>query len=87
MKDDRYFRTSSFYPAVFLFAKGAELVSVDKVTNPRRAVFVFADFPEREALLDAFNYGKPDSLECMVDTRKFVSAIRLLKEKLHEEAF
>lgn len=87
MKDDRYFRTSGFYTAAFLYAKGMELANVDRVSNPKRASFVFVDTPEREGFLDSFNFAKDDAPEVMVDARKLIMAIRTLKEKLYQDTF
>jgi len=84
--DERYFRTTSFYTASFLFAKGLELVNLDK-TNPKKAVFVFRDSPYRELLLESFNFGKEDALEATIDSRKLITAIKQLKEKLYENDF
>lgn len=84
-EDDRYFRTSSFYAACFLFAKDQTLVNIDRVSDPKRAQFVFLDSPERELLLQNFNFAKEDSLNVLVDARKFVTAIKQLKEKLYQE--
>ena len=86
-QDDRYFRISSFYAAAFLFAKGLELVNVDKITDPRRAQFVFRDTPERELFLGGYNFGKEDATEAMVDARKLVTAIKMLKDKLYQDKF
>lgn len=86
-QDDRYFRISSFYAAAFLFAKGLELVNVDKITNPKRAQFVFRDTPEREFFLYSYNFGKEDAPEVMIDARKFVTAIKMLKDKLYQDKF
>lgn len=87
MQDDRYFRLQSFYQAAFLFAKGMELVNVDKVSNSQRATFVFVDSPEREGLMQSFNYGKEDDPTTLVDGRKLIASIRCLKEKLYERKF
>ncbi|MBI2638150.1 hypothetical protein HYW83_01015 [Candidatus Peregrinibacteria bacterium] len=81
--NDKYFRTASFYIAAFLFARGFELVNIDK-TDPKRCNFVFVDAPEREALLGVFNFGKENHPEAMVDARKMVFAVRTLKDKLHQ---
>lgn len=86
-QDDRYYRISSFYVAAFLFAKGMELVNVDKITDPKRAQFVFRDTPERELFLDIYNFSKEDNPEAMVDARKFVTAIKMLKDKLYQDRF
>lgn len=83
-QDDRYFRTNSFYAAVFLFAKGMELVNIDHV-DPKRSDFVFLDIPERELLLKSFNFAPENSPEVSIDARKFVMAIKMLKDKLYQE--
>lgn len=80
---DRYFRTSSFYTAVFLFARGLELVNID-YSDPKRSQFVFLDTPEREQLIHDFSFAPQDAPEIMVDARKFVMAIKMLKDKLYQ---
>ena len=84
-KDTSYFRTSSFYTACFLYAKEQVLVNMDKVSDPRRAQFVFLDSPERESLLQDFNFAQENSPGVIVDARKFVTAIKQLKDKLYQE--
>jgi len=84
--DDRYFRTTSFHLAAFLSAKGVELANIEK-ENPKRATFVFRDSPQREHLLESFNFGKEDAPEVMVDGRKLITAIKQLKEKLYQDDF
>ena len=85
--ENKYFRTSSFYQAAFLFAKDLELVNVDRTQDPRRAYFVFIDSPEREALLEFFSFGKENCPEAAVDSRKLITSIKTLKEKLYQEEF
>ena len=80
---DKYFRTTNFYIAVFLFTKGLELVNIDK-TDPKRCVFVFVDVPERETLVELFNFAKEDHPEVVVDARKLVYATKRLKDKLYQ---
>lgn len=85
-QDDRYFRLTNFYAACFLFTKGLELVNIEEdPTNPKRSQFVFKDTPEREILVHNFNFAKEDSPEITIDPRKFVTAIKLLKDKLYQE--
>lgn len=86
-QDDKYFRTSSFYTACFLYSKGFELTNVDKLTDPRRAHFVFINLPELELVLHSFNFAKEDSSEVMTDCRKFITAIKHLKNALYQESF
>lgn len=84
MKNDNYFRITNFYQAAFLFAKGMELVNIDRISNQKRATFVFLDSPDREDLMESFNFGKEDGL-VLVDARKLIAAIRALKEKLYQD--
>lgn len=84
-QDTRYFRLTSFYTACFLFAKGLELVNIEEdPKSSKRSQFVFKDSPERELLIHNFNFAKEDSPEISIDPRKFVMAIKLLKDKLYQ---
>lgn len=83
-KDSRYFRTSSFYTASFLFANGLELVNIDSTSNPKKKEFVFKNTPEREMLLQSYNFAPEDAPEAKIDARKMVMAIKMLKDKLHQ---
>jgi alpha-D-ribose 1-methylphosphonate 5-triphosphate synthase subunit PhnH len=87
MYQDKYFKTTNFYLASFLFAKGLELVNIDKITDSKRAFFVFIDSPEREIYLEAFNFGKENHPETIVDSRKLIVAIKNMKEKLYQDNF
>jgi len=59
--NDRYVRLTSFYAACFLFAKGLELVNIEKdPSDKKRSQFVLKDTPERELLLQNFNFAKED---------------------------
>lgn len=84
--DERYFRLTSFYVAAFLFANGIELVNIDR-SDPTRSQFVFKDSPEREALLQSFNFAPDNSPDASIDARKFVMAIKMLKDKLYQGKF
>lgn len=87
-QDSRYFKLTSFYAACFLFAKGLELVNIEEdPSNPKRSQFVFKDTPEREILIHNFNFAKEDTPEVMIDPRKFVIAIKTLKNGLYQERF
>lgn len=81
--DDRYYRTANFYASAFAFARGLELVSIDR-DDPRRNQFVFRDAPEREEWLNAYSFAPEGAPEALVDARKFAAAIRALKERLHD---
>lgn len=81
----KYYSTSSFHLASFIYARGLELVNIDKTESSSRAQFVFADSPERELLVQAFNFAKVDDPSVMVDVRQFAMATRFLKEKLYQD--
>lgn len=84
---DRYFRCTNFYIAVFLFAKGLELVNIEQQTESKRAQFVFRDAHDRKDLVESFNFSKEDAPDVMIDARKFVTAIKTLKDKLYSDRF
>jgi hypothetical protein len=87
MNSNKYFKTTSFYLAAFLFTKGVELVNIDKISDHKRAQFIFVDSPQRKLWLESFNFGKENAPEVMVDARKFVMAIKMLKDKLYQDRF
>ena len=82
---NEYYKTSGFYLAAFLYTKGLELVSIDKISHPGRSNFVFVDSPERETFVQAFNFAKENDQGVMVDARQITMATKLLKEKLYQE--
>lgn len=85
--NQRYYHLSSLYTAAFLFAKDQTLVGIDKTTDPKRAQFTFLFSPELESLLQSFNFAKDNTPEILVDSRKFITAIKTLKEKLYQEDY
>ena len=84
-QDDRYFRIGSLYAACFLYCKNQALVNISRTSNSKRAEFVFVNSPEIEILLHEFNYAKEDASAVSIDVRKFVTAIKQLKDKLYQE--
>ncbi len=86
MKDfqnDKYFISSNFYLATFLFAKGFELVNISE-TGSRRSDFVFAGMPEISDVADQYFYAKEGATETLIDARMMATAIRSLKDKLYQ---
>jgi hypothetical protein len=78
------FKTDNFYLGVFLSSKGLTLTGIDR-SNPRRCKFIFVDSPQREKLVEVFNFGKPGCRELKVDARNLITAIRQLKAQLYQE--
>ncbi len=84
---NRYFKTSNYNLATFLFAKGIELANIDKLTNSKRADFVFVDSPYLEELVHEFDFAQENKEVVMVDARKIIYASKTLKEKLYQNNF
>lgn len=82
---NKYFKTTSFNLAVFLLCKNFKLISIEKTDNKRRA-FVLKDEPQREHLVEVFNFGKENHREAMLDTRKVFTISKELKNKLYLES-
>jgi hypothetical protein len=61
-----------------------ELVGIDN-THGNRAEFVFTDPAKCEKLAHLYSFAGEESPDVTVDARKFVTAVRLLKEKLYQE--
>ena len=82
---DHFYHTSNFYLAAFLYAKGVELADIERTENRKRAVFVFVESPDRERFVHHFNFAPDSGGEAAIDARKFVYAIKTLKEKLYQD--
>lgn len=74
------YSTTSFYLSAFLIAKGVRLVGLNQTGDFARRDFVFVDSPEREKLVNEYNFNQ----QAEINVRDFVSAIRQLKSLLHE---
>jgi hypothetical protein len=83
--EDRYFKTSSFYTAAYLYAKDCELINIDKTADPRRAQFVFINTPELDILVNIFNFAKDNDPDLQVNSRSFITAIKNLKTLLYQQ--
>lgn len=78
--------TTNFYLAVFLSAKGLNIIGIDR-SDSKRAKFIFAKAPQWERLIEAFSFAKDNDPEILIDVRKFITAIKSLKEKLYLDKF
>ncbi len=77
MEDANEYKTSDFYIAAFLLAKGRRIAYVNR-EDPRRICFAFEDFEGRADLLRAFLYGK-----AMIEPQSFIASIKNLKGLIH----
>ncbi len=82
--EDKYFTTTSFNLSVFLFAKGFELVNINRLEGQKRASFIFANRIDSEELIHEFSFAKEGEEIVMVDARKLFYSSKLLKEKLYQ---
>jgi hypothetical protein len=74
---DKYWRTSDFYLAAYLFAKGAVITGVR--ADDGRAAFAFLNSPEMDEWYDEFRFGKP-----LIDARILIWSISILRKKKYE---
>ena len=72
--NDKYFRTSDFYLAAYLFARGAIITGINVDTG--RAVFAFLDSMELDDWYEEFRFGKP-----LIDARFLICSISVLQKK------
>jgi len=84
---NKYFRTTNFNLASFLFAKGQELVNIDRLENQKRATFVFIENLQIEELVHEFDFAQENNEVVMVDARKLIYATKQLKEKLYQNNY
>ena len=84
-KTNKYFRTADLPLASFLFARGIQLTNIDKITNQKRAYFVFVDSSLCEELVYEFSFAREDDEMVAIDARKLIHAIKALKEKLYQD--
>jgi len=86
MNTNQDYSTTSFYLAAFLLTKGLGLIGIDR-TDVQRSKFQFAKSPQWDRLIEAFNFAKENDPRALVDARKFIVAIKNLKEKLYQNRF
>ncbi len=84
MDTDKDYSTASFYLAAFLLTKGLDIIGIDR-SDVQRSKFQFAKSPQWDRLIEAFNFAKDNDPKILVDPRKFVVAIKGLKEKLYQD--
>jgi|APSaa5957512622_1039677.scaffolds.fasta_scaffold47760_2 hypothetical protein len=78
-EDTKEYRTSDFYIASFLIAKGFKVAWIDK-TNPKRYVFIFQDTADWESLVDDYLYR-----QAVVEPQAFANAIKELKQFIYRK--
>jgi hypothetical protein len=76
VRGDKY-ETSNLHLAVWLHMNGKKLVDIDK-SSPRRAIFIFDDFPGRDDLISDFFTDEK--------LQRFISTMKYLKIKLYQNS-
>lgn len=76
---NQYVYIRNFYLASFLFLKGLDLMDT---TKDKR--FVFKDSLRRKDLMRDYNFAKVNTPRVMVDARKFVWAMKTLRERTYQ---
>ena len=81
---NRYFRSSSFPLAVFLFSKGEQIVGISPTENPGKKEFAFIKTDRLEELVEIFKFGENDDPELLVSIRLVEQARRQLMDRLND---
>jgi len=80
--DNTSYRTNSFYLAVFLLAKGADLQDVEKNAF-NKSIFIFKNINNLQKFISVFNFGKEGDPILLVDFKKIEAAIKKLKSLIY----
>jgi len=72
------FSTDSFILATYLLSEGLEIIG-QNTTDPKRITFVFEDSSQRKELT-----GKFLSYKALVEPHRFYSAMKDIKQMIHQ---
>ncbi|MDO8430177.1 MAG: hypothetical protein Q7S73_02320 [bacterium] len=81
---DRYFRSSSFPLAVFLFARGEQIAGINHTDNPNKKEFAFVHTDRLNELCEIYKFGKDEDVELLVPIRLVEQARRQLLDRLND---
>ena len=81
---NRYFRSSSFPLAVFLFTKGEQIAGINPTENPNKKEFAFVKTDRLDELVEIFKFGENDDPELLVPIRLVEQARRQLLDRLND---
>lgn len=83
-KDNRYYRTSSFPLACFLFAKGQQIAGVNPTEEMSKKSFAFVNNSlHLEELIDKYKFGQEDDPDLMVSARVYEHTRKVLLDLLN----
>lgn len=78
MKKEDRFATSEYYLAVTLLALKEELIDIERISNSKRAFFIFKKSPALDKHIDDFRRGK-----ILVEPQTLFMQHKLLKSRLY----
>lgn len=82
--DDRYFQTTTFNTAAYLYAKGYQLAGIDKTPDSKRSEFVFVNSVDLKTDVETFLLAKENEPDLLINARTLFSAIKQLKNILYQ---
>lgn len=83
MKQDRYYRSTSFPLAAFLFSKGGQVAGINFTDNPAKKEFAFIATPHLEELAHIYQFGDKKDPELFVHAHVYEQSRRELLDRLN----
>ena len=80
---DRYFRTTNFALALFLYTKDQQIAGVTPVNNNQKE-FSFLTSPYLEELVDLYKFGDRSDDRLLVEVHKYEQGRRDLLDRLND---
>lgn len=80
----RYFRSSSFPLALFLFAKGEQIAGINPTENPSKKEFAFVRTNRLDELCEIYKFGDNNDPELLIPIRLVEQARRKLLNCLND---
>ncbi len=84
MKEDRYFKSSSFPLVVFLFTKGEQIAGVNQTSDPSKKEFALVFSPRLEELVDLYKFGDRNDPELGIQVHTYEHARKELLDRLRD---
>ena len=84
MRQDRYFKSSSFPIVAFLFSKGEQVAGINPTDNPSKKEFTFVSRPRLEELVELYKFGDRNDTELLVSAHAYEQSRRELLDRLND---
>jgi hypothetical protein len=82
--DDRYFRTTTFNTAAYLYAKGYQLAGINKTVDSKRSEFVFVNSADLQTDIEIFLLANETEPDLLISARTLFTAIKQLKNVMYQ---